>query len=526
MALTPRLDMRQGQSLVMTPQLQQAIKLLQLSNIELADYVEQELEQNPLLERDEREISPEEGNREEDNREENNKEVGDRESSESQNETEALSAPDTADTLNAVADSGAENTTGEAMDVDYDNEYTSDGGSDLPQTTDAAGYESWSPGGNFGGDDMPGIEQTLADEQSMRAYLLSQLGMIIDTPQERLIGVELIDTLNESGYVSGGLEQIAERLGCELGEVEAVLKQMQTVEPPGLFARDLKECLALQLSDMDRLDPAMQKLLDNLELMANRDLKALVKVCAVDADDVRDMVDEIRALDPKPGRSFIFDVAETVIPDVIMKSVPDGGWALELNSQTLPRVLVNNRYYTEISSHQGVDKDKDKQYLNECLQSANWLVKSLHQRATTILKVASEIVCQQDPFFRRGISAMKPLVLRDIADVIEMHESTVSRVTSNKYMATPRGIFELKYFFSSSVGGDGDGTARSAESVKSRINDMVEAEDPKKILSDDKIVELLKSEGIDVARRTVAKYRDALGIASSVQRRKEKSGAF
>ncbi len=521
MALTPRLDMRQGQSLVMTPQLQQAIKLLQLSNIELAEYVEQELEQNPLLERDEKEISPEENNREASDRESND--------GEGQNEKEQLdvsNSADTADTLNATADSGTESGTGEAMDVDYDNEYTSDSGSDLPQTTDAAGYESWSPGGNFGGDDMPGIEQTLADEQSMRAYLLSQLGMIIDTPQERLIGVELIDMLNESGYVSGGLEQISERLGCELGEVEAVLTQMQTVEPCGLFARNLKECLALQLSDMDRLDPAMQKLLDNLELMANRDLKALVKVCGVDADDVRDMVDEIRALDPKPGRSFIFDVAETVIPDVILKSVPDGGWALELNSQTLPRVLVNNRYYTEISQQQGGDKDKDKQYLNECLQSANWLVKSLHQRATTILKVSSEIVRQQDSFFRRGISAMKPLVLRDIADVIEMHESTVSRVTSNKYMATPRGIFELKYFFSSSVGGDGVGTARSAESVKSRINDMVETEDPKKILSDDKIVELLKSEGIDVARRTVAKYRDALGIASSVQRRKEKSGAF
>ncbi|MCK4939111.1 MAG: RNA polymerase factor sigma-54 [Rhodospirillaceae bacterium] len=516
MALTPRLDMRQGQSLVMTPQLQQAIKLLQLSNIELTEYVEQELEQNPLLERDEREIVAEE----------NNREAGDSETD--QSETEAPSAPDTADTLNAAADSGTESGTGEAMDVDYDNEYTSDAGSDLPQTADAAGYESWSPGGNFGGDDMPGIEQTLADEQSMRAYLLSQVGMIIDTPHERLIGVELIDTLNESGYVSGGIDAIAERLGCELDEVEAVLKQMQTVEPPGLFARDLKECLALQLSDMDRLDPAMQKLLDNLELMANRDLKALVKVCGVDADDIRDMVAEIRALDPKPGRAFTFDVAETVIPDVIMKSVPDGGWALELNSQTLPRVLVNNRYYTEVSQHQGGDKDsaKDKQYLNECLQSANWLVKSLHQRATTILKVSSEIVRQQDSFFRKGVSAMKPLVLRDIADVIEMHESTVSRVTSNKYMATPRGIFELKYFFSSSVGGDGDGAARSAAAVKSRINHMVEAEDPKKILSDDKIVELLKSEGIDVARRTVAKYRDALGIASSVQRRKEKSGAF
>lgn len=509
MALTPRLDMRQGQSLVMTPQLQQAIKLLQLSNIELAEYVEQELEQNPLLERDERESNDAIGGEEPQLQSETNT-VGD--------------SADSADTLNATNDTGMQGATGEAMDVEIDNDYTSDSGSDLPQVADAVGYESWSPGGNFGGNDMPGIEQTLASEQSMREYLLSQLGMIITTAQERFIGVELIDTLNESGYVTGSLDSIAERLGCSVSEVENVLHKMQTVDPPGLFARDLKECLALQLSDLNRLDPAMQKLLDNLELMANRDLKALVKVCGVDSDDIRDMVDEIRALDPKPGRTFIFDVAETVIPDVFMKPVPGGGWALELNSETLPRVLVNNRYYAEVSKQQ--NNEKDKQYLNECLQSANWLVKSLHQRATTILKVSSEIVRQQDAFFRKGVQAMKPLVLRDIADVIEMHESTVSRVTSNKYMATPRGIFELKYFFSSSVGGDSGGEAHSSESIKSRIGAMVEGENPKKILSDDKIVELLKAEGMDVARRTVAKYRDALGIPSSVQRRKEKSGAF
>ncbi|MDH5189048.1 MAG: RNA polymerase factor sigma-54 [Rhodospirillaceae bacterium] len=516
MALTPRLDMRQGQSLVMTPQLQQAIKLLQLSNIELAEYVEQELEQNPLLERDEREITGE-----------TISETQQREGPDGPSDVDGTNSTDkfdSADTINASGESGSDGETAQAMDVEIDNDYTADSGSDLPQATDAAGYESWSPGGNFGGDDMPGIEQTLASEQSMREYLLSQLGMIISTPQERLIGIELIDTLNESGYITGSLDSICERLGCDLKEVEDVLYKMQTVDPPGLFARDLRECLALQLSDLNRLDPAMQKLLDNLQLMANRDLKALVKVCGVDSDDIRDMVDEIRALDPKPGRAFIFDVAETVIPDVFMKPVPGGGWSLELNSHTLPRVLVNNRYYAEVSKHQ--KNDKDKQYLNECLQSANWLVKSLHQRATTILKVASEIVSQQDGFFRKGVQAMKPLVLRDIADVIEMHESTVSRVTSNKYMATPRGIFELKYFFSSSVGGDGGGEAHSSESIKSRISNMIEGEDPKKILSDDKIVELLKGEGMDVARRTVAKYRDALGFPSSVQRRKEKSGAF
>ncbi|MDH3335513.1 MAG: RNA polymerase sigma-54 factor, partial [Rhodospirillaceae bacterium] len=327
MALTPRLDMRQGQSLVMTPQLQQAIKLLQLSNIELAEYVEQELEQNPLLERDEREIT-----------EDAHGETSEHETANEADKPNQPENPDTADALSASSENGLDGEASQAMDVEIDNDYTADSGSDLPQTGDDSGYESWSPGGNFGGDDLPGIEQTLASEQSMREYLLSQLGMIISTPQERLIGIELIDTLNESGYVTGSLVSIAERLGCDVSEVEDVLHKMQTVDPPGLFARDLKECLALQLSDLNRLDPAMQKLLDNLELMANRDLKALIKVCGVDGDDIRDMVDEIRALDPKPGRAFIFDVAETVIPDVFMKSVPGGGWALELNSETLPRV--------------------------------------------------------------------------------------------------------------------------------------------------------------------------------------------
>lgn len=514
MTITPRLDMRQGQSLVMTPQLQQAIKLLQLSNIELSEYVDQELEQNPLLERDERP----EGDIGEETPEIN-------EASEAGSETgEAVEQSDTAETLSKTAETGTTVEGSDTQDVDYDNNFTSDSGSDVPEAADAVGYESWSPGGNFGGDDMPGIEQTLAGELSMRDYLIGQLGMLGVTPAQRLIGVELIELLDDAGYVAGSLEGVSDRLGCKAQEVEAVLEQMQGVDPPGLFARDLQECLALQLKDRDRFDPAMQKLLENLELMASRDLKALIKICGVDGDDILDMVDEIRALDPKPGRAFAHDVAQPVIPDVFMKPIPSGGWALELNSETLPRVLVNNRYFAKVTS--SAQTEDEKRYLNECLQSANWLVKSLHQRATTVLKVASEIVRQQDAFFHQGVKAMKPLVLRDIADVIEMHESTVSRVTSNKYMATPRGIFELKYFFSSSVGGDSGGEVHAAEAVRSRIKELIDAEDIKKVLSDDKLVDILKGEGIEVARRTVAKYRDALAIPSSVQRRKEKAGAF
>lgn len=514
MVLTPRLDLRQSQSLVMTPQLQQAIKLLQLTNIELSAYVEQELEQNPLLERQE----PGSGEAGEVRGEGVEEQASD---ALPQSEIAAEQASDTAETLNRSAETGQDIDGGQSMDADVDNVWTNDSVSDgpVPGGTEG-GYENWSSS-SYAGDDLPGIEQTLADEESMREHLLSELGMLIETPMERLIGVHLIDMLDEAGYVQGSLEDLAERLGCDLAEVEAVLIKMQGVEPAGMFARNLAECLGLQLQELGRLDPAMQAFLDNLELLAKRDLKGLMRVCRLDEEDIQDMVAEIRALDPRPGRAFSHDVAQPVIPDVLMRPGPDGSWVVELNSETLPRVLVNNTYYAEIN--QSAKSDQDKRYIQDCLQTANWLVKSLHQRATTILKVSSEIVRQQDGFFRQGVSALKPLVLRDIADVIEMHESTVSRVTSNKYIATPRGIFELKYFFTSSVGGSGMGDGHSSEAVRQRIKDLVDAEDPKKILSDDKIVSLLKAEGIEVARRTVAKYRDSLGIPSSVQRRREKS---
>ncbi|HEY9080517.1 RNA polymerase factor sigma-54 [Magnetovibrio sp.] len=517
MVLTPRLDLRQSQSLVMTPQLQQAIKLLQLTNIELSAFVEQELEQNPLLERIDP-GAPDAG--------EVRGEGVDEIASDAlpQTELETAQSADTADILSRSAETGENIDGGQSMDVEVDNDWSSD--TPGPETVtdrglDQGGLSGTSSGASTYGDDLPGIEQTLAQEESMREHLLAELGMLVENPMERLIGAHLIDMLDEAGYVQGSLEKLAEQLGCDEADIEAVLFKLQGVEPAGLFARDLAECLALQLKEKGRLDPAIQALLDNLELLAKRDLKGLMKVCGVDEEDIQDMVAEIRALDPRPGRAFNHDVAQTVVPDVLMHAGPDGGWLVELNSETLPRVLVNNTYYAEIN--QSAKSDQDKRYIHDCLQTANWLVKSLHQRATTILKVASEIVRQQDGFFRHGVSALKPLVLRDIADVIEMHESTVSRVTSNKYIATPRGIFELKYFFTSSVGGNSGGDGHSSESVRQRIKDLVDAEDPKKVLSDDKIVTILKAEGIEVARRTVAKYRDSLGISSSVQRRREKT---
>jgi RNA polymerase sigma-54 factor len=234
------------------------------------------------------------------------------------------------------------------------------------------------------------------------------------------------------------------------------------------------------------------------------------------------MIAEIKSLNPKPGEAFEPPLDQPVVPDVLVRRGPDGGWAIELNSDTLPRVLVNNAYYSEVSGRTAKDK-KAKEYLSDCLQSANWLVRSLHQRATTILKVATEIVRQQDRFLEHGVQYLRPLVLRDIADAIGMHESTVSRVTSNKFVATPRGIFELKYFFTASIASSGGGEAHSAEAVRDRIKRLIDAEPPSAVLSDDRIVELLRDDGVDIARRTVAKYREALRIPSSVQRRREKA---
>lgn len=520
MALTLRLDLRQSQTLVMTPQLQQAIKMLQLSNIELLDYVEEELEQNPLLER-------QEGDQGEDSQ-----------GADALDIAEDLSTPEGAGNsdpedggLESIdfGDSGKDaETINNDMDVEVDNEWDMDapGASDITQANlSEPAFADNGPGGasDFSAG-LPNLEETLPESQNLRARLNSQMALSLVDPVQRMIGAQLIDMLDQSGYVSGHLEEVAEGLGCPLEQVEGVLKILQDIDITGLFARDLSECLALQLRERDRLDPAMVALLENLDLLARRDLKALVEICGVDAEDIADMFAEIKELDPKPGQVFEDTLMQPVVPDVIMRSQPGGGWIVELNSETLPKVLVNNTYFATISSLAG--SKEDKRYINECYQSANWLVKSLHQRATTILKVASEIVRQQDGFFTDGVQHLRPLVLRDIAEVIDMHESTVSRVTSNKFIASPRGIFELKYFFTAAIASSSGGGAHSAESVRYRIKELIDEESAAKILSDDKIVTILKAEGMDIARRTVAKYREALGLSSSVQRRREKNSAL
>jgi RNA polymerase sigma-54 factor len=295
---------------------------------------------------------------------------------------------------------------------------------------------------------------------------------------------------------------------------------MMRFDPVGLFATDLRSCLAAQLAERNRLDPAMATLLDNLEALGRRDLKRLQAVCEVDAEDLADMIDEIRALDPKPATGYDAAAPLPIVPDVLMRPAPNGDWILELNPETMPRLLVAESFHAKVLLKA---PKSDRPFLSEKLASANWLVKSLHQRAQTILKVSSEVMRQQDGFLRRGVGHLRPLILRDIAEAVEMHESTVSRVTANKYIATPRGLFELKYFFTTAIAATAGGESHSAEAVRHRIRHMVAAETAHSILSDDAIVAALRREGVDIARRTVAKYRDALRIPSSVQRKREKS---
>ncbi|MDH5749188.1 MAG: RNA polymerase factor sigma-54, partial [Rhodospirillales bacterium] len=484
MVMTPRLEQRLGQSLVMTPQLQQAIKMLQLSNFELNAYVEEELERNPLLKRDDDGESGGENSGEETvSSGENSGEV----------ETDGLPAMD----FSSPGEPG--NSDGAALDADYDNVWTNDSASDAGEqpaadrSTEPAFAEWGGRGGSFD-DGLSSLEETLTETESLRDHLMAQLNLDLHDPVDRVIGLHLIDMLDGSGYLPRDLSPVAEQLGCGLDRVEATLLKLQNMDPAGIFARDLGECLALQLKDRDRLDPAMQALLDNLDLLGKRDFAQLMKLTGEDSEGLAEMIAEIRTLNPKPGQAFELNVAQPVTPDVLMRSVPGGGWVVELNNDTLPRVLLNNQYIARVNRE--ARNREDKQYINECLQSANWLVKSLHQRATTILKVATEIVRQQELFFIKGVGHLRPLVLRDIAEVIDMHESTVSRVTSNKYIATPRGIYELKYFFTTAIGSSSGGDSHSAESVRHRIKALIDGESADAILSDDKIVEILKNENV------------------------------
>ncbi|MEH3108147.1 MAG: RNA polymerase factor sigma-54 [Sphingomonas fennica] len=485
MSLAPRLDLRQSQSLVMTPQLQQAIKLLALSNLEIEGFLAEEIERNPLLEA---------GGGEDDGPAEAPPEARDA----------AEPEPATADRLIEAGDAVAD----APLDADYAAEtFHHDGPGDRAQSAEAAG-------------EAPDLDLLAAAAPSLADHLGLQAGERLSGP-DRTIALHLIDQIDEAGYLTADLAETAARLGVEATQVERVLEVIHGFDPTGVGARSLGECLALQAREADRYDPAMAALLANLDLLAQGQLGKLRRLCGVDEEDLADMVRELRGYDPKPGLRYDAAPVETVAPDVIVRR-RGGGWIVELNQRTLPRLLVNHDYHVELAA--GAADKASRAWLAERLQSATWLVKALDQRARTILKVAGEIVVRQEGFFAHGVSHLKPMTLKTVADAIGMHESTVSRVTSNKYLACPRGLFELKYFFTSGVAAGGaDGEGASAEAVKDRIARLIAAEEPKAILSDDALVDLLTAEGFAIARRTVAKYREAIGLGSSVQRRRQKA---
>ncbi len=457
------LDSRLSQTVVMTPQMQQAVKLLQMNNQELAGYLEEELAQNPLLEK-----------------------------AEAQTPDEA--APQSAPKPD--------------MDFSETNQFSGLG---------AGGSHS------FDADDRT-LEDTLANHRSLRGFLQEQLATELTDIADRLVGSLLIDRLDEQGYLREDVATLAASLNLPLPRVTSVLARLRRFDPPGIFACDLADCLRLQLIDRGQYDDLFALILDHLPLVGNRDYGALQKVTHAARALLEERVAILKQLNPKPASEFDHFISQTAIPDVLMKPLPrevGGGWRVELNAATLPKVLFNQVYAADI-----LDKTKapqDRSYIQSQIQSASWLVRALDQRAQTILKVASAIVAAQDGFFLYGIEFLKPLTLRDIATEIEMHESTVSRVTTGKYIGTPRGLFELKFFFSGGISGTDGAPQLAAEAVKAKVKILVDAELPAAILSDDDIVTALRAEGVEIARRTVAKYRDMLGIPASSVRRRQKS---
>jgi RNA polymerase sigma-54 factor len=487
MSIGPRLDLRQTQSLVMTPQLRQAIQLLQYSNIEATQFIEDELLKNPLLARDE--TAPEVY---------------------TAPEPAVPPLPETTDSASFVT-SGLLPGADPPLDIDTTNSY------DAGTVSDGISY---------GGDEDDGFSliDTLCERKpSLREHLEQQARLQFSSALELAIAAALIAALDEAGRLVEPPEMIATTLGVSFTQTEAVRARMMRFDPPGLFALDLRECLEVQLAEKNRLDPAMAALLANLNLLARRDLRRLIEICGVDSQDLADMIAEIKRLDPKPGAQYEIQPMQPLIPDVLMRALPktaggESDWMLEINPETMPRLLIRRGFHAKMAASASRET---KSFLSEQLQGATWLVKALQSRAETILRVSAEIVRRQDGFFRHGISHLRPLTLRDIAAEVELHESTVSRVTSNKSIATPRGIFELKFFFTTALAGS-NGETHSAEAVRHRVQALISAEDSAFVLSDDAVAQILQKEGIDIARRTVAKYREALRIPGSAQRKREK----
>jgi RNA polymerase sigma-54 factor len=478
----------------MTPQLRQAIQLLQYSNIEATQFIEEELLKNPLL------AHPD---------------AADFTAPAGPAEIPAI-PPEAPDSATFAASGLLPGSADAPLDIDNSNSYD-------PGTASDGGF---SGGGGEDEDGFSLIDTLCARKPNLRELLEQQARLAFTSRIDLAIAGALIAALDAAGRVAEPPDMIAAVLGASLEQVEAVRARMMRFDPTGVFARDLRECLAVQLAEKNRLDPAMSAMLDNLDLLGRRDLRALMEICGVDAQDLQDMICEIKRLDPKPGAQYDIEPVQPLIPDVLMRATPItasglSDWLLEINPETMPRLLIRRGFHARMVASASRET---KSFLSEQLQGATWLVKALESRAHTILRVSAEIVRRQDGFFRHGISHLRPLTLRDIAAEVELHESTVSRVTSNKSIATPRGIFELKFFFTTALAG-ANGETHSAEAVRHRVQSLIAAEHARDILSDDAVAQILQKEGIDIARRTVAKYREALRIPGSAQRKREKASA-
>ncbi|MFM7377998.1 MAG: RNA polymerase factor sigma-54 [Erythrobacter sp.] len=494
MALGPRLDIRQTQSLVMTPQLQQAIKLLAASNLEIETFISEALEANPLL------------------------------------DTGGPSDPGEPDRIEIAAPAGEDTTADQlmlagggegdapldlgAVDRDFD---TGDGAGPSMRDAEWGAAASGGSGGDMG--DAPDWEQLRAAEVTLVEHLEGQIGSLASDAQTAFIARHIIGLLDEAGYLTTPIEEVAEDLAVDFFDAKAALRLVQSLDPSGVGARNLAECIAIQAREADRYDPCMKALIDNLDLVARGEVERLKRLCRVDDEDFADMLRELRSYNPRPGLAFAPAETGTVVPDILLTGNAAGGWEIAINEDTLPKLIVNRGYYLELN--RGATNKESQGWLKEKLADAHWLIRALDQRQKTILKTAAEIVKQQDGFFRRGVSELRPLTLREVAEQIGMHESTVSRVTSNKYLWCERGTFELKYFFTSGVA-SADGEGASSAAIKARIKALIDAETAKNILSDQQLAEMLQKEGFDLARRTVAKYREAIGLGSSAERRRAK----
>lgn len=488
MSATQRLDIRQSQSLVMTPQLQQAIKLLQMTNLELSSFVQNEMNSNPLLE----------------------------ESGFTSETAENLNAQNLKDHQEKLMQ-----ITKDMSQASLDNHF-SDLGSDQAKSHEnndpnkLSGHKDFSGGSTdiFAAD----RNNAFKTEETLREHLSCQLHMSTNDPVMGLIGSYIIGLVQDTGYLTETAEEIAGTLMVPEEYVEKTLKLCKNFEPTGICAYNLQECLSAQLEEKGQLDEKMSLLLTKLDLLAKKEFKILSKQIDASVEELAEMITKIKRCNPKPGMAFGTSATQILIPDVIIEQKHDGGWTIELNNETLPKIAVNNQYKLDVKK----DGEEDVQYVRDQHARASWLLKSLEQRADTILRVSKEILRQQDGFFAYGFSELRPMNLKLVAEELELHESTISRVTAGKYMRCPKGIFELKFFFMSGItGADGEASV-SSQSVKHEIKKLIDAEDPKKILSDEDLVSILKKQDINVARRTVAKYRESLGLASSVQRRRDK----